>query len=118
MRSAAAISDRTGRCEQMVQECLNGGNLNVPSDGLLLALDTPEDAKAFGTAVAQMHSADRAWFDARVPGDPLDAALREKFAGSKHGAASKCNCIACHPFLLVTCRCWCQPCLSAVGCRC
>ena len=87
----------------MVQECLDGGNLNVPSDGLLMALDTPEDAKAFGTAVAQMHSADRAWFDARVPEDPLDAALREKFAGSTHGAASECSRIACQPSLLVSC---------------
>ena len=84
----------------MIQEFLEGGNLNVPSDGLLVALDTPEDAVAFGTAVAEMHSADSAWFTERGPGDPLDPALREKFARSEHGAASECS----HPVSKLACR--------------
>eukprot|EP01052_Picozoa_sp_SAG31_P000936 SAG31_NODE_29_length_32663_cov_14.779695_23_plen_749_part_00 len=70
-----------------IMEHLAGGNLNTPSDGLTVALETAEDAAAFGTAVAQLHGMSREWFETCTGSkDPLDD-LRDEIGHSNHGAA-------------------------------
>lgn len=70
----------------MVLERLSGSSISTPG-GIPSALCNAEDAVAFGTAVAHMHNADRAWLDECIGSKRSFEDRRDEIAASEHGAA-------------------------------